>query len=111
MTRLPSEVEVRANPFLAESEASSGSLSDRKAALDREAEERATARAQDIAAQSSPFATPHQRIALWEKLHGLALPRSPTHKLLQVIARQTDLSLRDVQDEQVRRAADAGSEG
>jgi hypothetical protein len=98
---------VRVNPFIADTEYSSTGLADRKAAVLREAEERATARAEKIAAQSSPFSTPHQRILLWEKLHGLALPQSPTHKLLQVIAHQTDLSVREVQDEQFRRAADS----
>jgi uncharacterized protein with PIN domain len=102
---------MRANPFTTESDYSSSGLSDRKAALVREAEERATARAQKIAAQSSPFAAPHQRIELWERLHGLALPRSPAHKLVNVIARQTDLSVRDVQDEQIRRATEASATG
>jgi hypothetical protein len=101
---------VRVNPFLADTEYSSSGLADRKAAVLREAEERATARAEKIAAQASPFTSPHQRISLWEKLHGLALPQSPTHKLLQVIARQTDLSVREVQDEQLRRAADSPKE-
>jgi hypothetical protein len=102
---------MRTNPFTSDSDYSASGLSDRKAALVREAEERATARAQKIAAQSSPFATPHQRIELWERLHGLALPRSAGHKLVNVIARQTDLSVRDVQDEQVRRATEATAAG
>jgi hypothetical protein len=87
-----------------DSDNSSSALNDRKAALQRESEERATERAQKIAAQSSPFTAPDQRILLWEKLHGLQLPLSPTHKLLHVIAQQTDLTVRQVQDEQKRRA-------
>ena len=97
---------MRSNPFLADAEPSLNGLADRKATLAREAADRATVRAEKIAAQASPFAPPQQRISLWEKLHGLSLPQSPTHKLLEVIARETDLSVRDVQDEQVRRAAD-----
>lgn len=96
---------MRVNPFLADTDHSSSGLADRKAAVLRDAEDRATARAEKIAAQASPFTSPHQRISLWEKLHGLALPQSPTHKLVEVIARQTDLSVREVQDEQTRRAA------
>jgi hypothetical protein len=88
-----------------DSDNSSTALNDRKAALQRESEERATARAQQIAAQSSPFSAPHERILLWEKLHGLQLPISPAHKLLHVIAEQTELTVRQVQDEQERRAS------
>jgi hypothetical protein len=95
---------MRPELFTSDSDAPSSALNDRKAALQRESEERAVARAQKIAAQASPFAAPHERILLWEKLHGLRLPLSPAHKLLQVIAQQTDLTVRQVQDEQARRA-------
>jgi hypothetical protein len=99
------------NPLLEDAEYSSSGLADRKAMLARDAAERATARAEKIAAQASPFTSPLHRIALWEKFHGLSLPQSPTHKLLQVIARQTELSVREVQEEQVRRAAENTSKG
>jgi hypothetical protein len=103
---------VRSNPFTQfEADNPSASLNDRKAAAVREAEERATERAQKIAAQSSPFSTPHQRIVLWERLHGLNLPVSPGHKLVTVIAHQTDLTVREVQEEQLRRAAELSPAG
>jgi hypothetical protein len=38
-------------------------------------------------------------------LHALSLPRSGTHKLLSVIAAQTELTLAQVHEEQARRAA------
>jgi hypothetical protein len=77
---------------------------ERRAAIEREAQERAAERQQRIASQCSPLHGPIERIRIWEELHGLALPRSPTHKLVRVIAMQTELTVRQVQEEQQRRA-------
>jgi hypothetical protein len=53
---------------------------------------------------------PSERIRIWERLHGLPLPRNPTHKLLNVIAAATDLQLEQVQEEQrLRRMAGKGT--
>jgi hypothetical protein len=84
--------------------------SDRRAAVQREELERATERKEQLASQSSPLHGPEDRIRIWERLHALSLPRSATHKLVRVIATQTELSVQQVQDEQRRRAAarDAG---
>ena len=79
--------------------------SDRRAQVERERQERAAQREQEIAAQSSSFSAPDERIRLWEKLHALRLPSSATHRLLEVIATQTNLSIAQVRDEQQRRAA------
>ncbi len=62
-------------------------------------------RRKQLAAQASPFSTPQMRIETWERLHALSLPRSETHKLLSVIAAQTELTLAQVHEEQARRAA------
>lgn len=78
-----------------------------RARIEREREERAAERQEQIAQQSSPFSNPEERIQLWEKLHGLRLPRSATHKLLRVIAEQTDLSMQQVLETQQRRAVAA----
>jgi hypothetical protein len=59
--------------------------------------------------QSSPLSGPEERIRLWEKLHALNLPRSAQHKLLGVIAEQTNLSIQDILDAQQRRAAPVGT--
>jgi len=50
-----------------------------------------------------------ERIQIWERLHALRLPRAPDHVLVQVIARQTRLSIGQVQDEQQRRVVGTGA--
>lgn len=57
-----------------------------------------------LAAQTSIMSTPQERIALWERLHSLRLPTEPGHKLLEVIAAQTQLSIEQLTSEQRRRA-------
>ena len=79
-------------------------VADFRKRTEREREERAAERQAQIAQQSSPFSSPEERIQRWEKLHGLGLPRSATHKLLRVIADQTDLSMQQVLETQQRRA-------
>lgn len=84
-----------------------GSLADRRAQLEHEQQQRMEERQQQIALQSSPLSSALDRIRLWEKLHALTLPRSPTHKLLRIIAAQTDLHLEQVLEVQRHRAAPA----
>jgi hypothetical protein len=86
-----------------------GGVVDHRAQIERQQQERAAERQQQIAAQSSEFNAPEERIRLWEKLHALPLPRSATHKLLHVIAAQTHLSIHQVREEQQRRAAPSAS--
>jgi hypothetical protein len=87
-------------------EASLGTDSgDRRAAVLREENEREALRQSRLAAQSSPTMTAAERIKLWEELHGVRLPRDASHKLVGVIARETALSVQQIQDEQVRRSA------
>jgi hypothetical protein len=78
--------------------------SDRRAAVQREEAERAAERTEQLASQSSQLNSPADRIRIWERLHALPLPRSSTHRLVRVIATQTELSVQQVQDEQRRRA-------
>jgi hypothetical protein len=82
-----------------------GDLAERRAHIEHQNQERAAERQQQIALQSSPLSGPEERIRLWEKLHALNLPRSANHKLLGVIAEQTNLSIQDVLAAQQRRAA------
>jgi uncharacterized caspase-like protein len=77
---------------------------ERRAAALRAEQERAELRSSKIEAQASPFTTPQERIRLWEDLHGLRLPVNADHRLVRVIATSTALTVREVQDEQVRRA-------
>jgi len=62
-------------------------------------------RQMQLQAQRSILSTAHQRICLWEKLHRLHLPSNANHKLLAIIAKETELTLDDVQLEQSRRNA------
>ena len=82
-----------------------GSLADRQAQIDHEQRQRMLERQEQIALQSSPLSSAEERIRQWEKLHALALPRSPTHKLLRIIAEQTELALEQVLEIQRRRFA------
>jgi hypothetical protein len=82
-----------------------GDLAERRAHIEHQNQERAAERQQQIALQSSTLSGPEERIRLWEKLHALNLPRSAQHKLLGVIAEQTNLSIQDVLDAQQRRVA------
>lgn len=80
-------------------------ISDRRAAVQREEAERAAERKEQIASQSSPLNDPEARIRIWERLHALNLPVSSTHRLVRVIAMQTELTVQQVQEEQRRRAS------
>jgi len=77
---------------------------ERRAAALLEEHDRQVVRQRDIDAQSAPQSDPQVRIATWERLHDLRLPRSPTHALIRVIARQTGLTVREVRAEQERRS-------
>jgi hypothetical protein len=64
----------------------------------------------ELAEQVSIRNMPSERIRIWERLHGLPLPRNPTHNLLNVIAAATDLQLEQVLEEQrLRRTAGKGA--
>jgi hypothetical protein len=60
-------------------------------------------RQQELTEQASTMNTPAARIRIWERLHQVALPRTPNHKVLQVIASHTGLSIEEVRDEQRQR--------
>lgn len=99
---MSSEFSVRHNAF-----GSFGDLAERRAEAERRRHERAVERQEQIALQSAPFSNPEVRIRQWEKVHALRLPQSATHKLVRVIAAQTDLSLQQILEVQQRRAAPA----
>jgi hypothetical protein len=80
-------------------------MSDHRARVHREADERALKRQLQLNEQRSSTNPPAERIRAWEKAHGLRLPSTPTHPVLEVIARDTGLSLEEVRNEQqIRRA-------
>ena len=84
-----------------------GSAADRRAAAQREEQERNAQRQKYLAALTSPQHDPQRRIRLWEQLHAMHLPRDADHRLVRAIATQTALTVEQIQQEQARRAAAA----
>lgn len=82
---------------------------DARAQARREADEREIDRLEKLSTQRSPHRPPEERIRIWESLHGLRLPRTAGHKLVTVIAEQTELPVAAVEAEQLRRHAGAGT--
>lgn len=83
-------------------------VSDHRARLAREHAEMEQRRSDALAGQVSVVNAPAERIRIWEQLHGLPLPRSPTHKLLRVIAAATQLRLEQIREVQQQRLGAAG---
>jgi hypothetical protein len=67
-------------------------------------EEVAKRRQAQIDEQSSPLNSPPVRIGVWERLHQIDLPRDPNHRLLQLIAANTGLTVDEIRTEQQARA-------
>lgn len=85
--------------------AAPGSAADYRLQVQRAEQERAAFRESELEAQASPMKDPRERIEIWERLHALRLPVASSHLLLSVIAKQTQLTLGEVRQEQIRRAA------
>jgi hypothetical protein len=64
-----------------------------------------TVRRRELAEQASDEHTPEVRIKMWERLHQVSLPRSPSHRVLGIIAAGTGLTLEDVRAEQIARTS------
>ena len=86
-----------------------GNVADFRLQVQRAEQERAALREVELEEQISPVKNPRERIEIWERLHALRLPRTSNHLLLTVIAKQTQLTLGQVHEEQIRRAAAAGN--
>lgn len=87
-----------------------GSVADFRLQVQRAEQERAAVRESELEAQVSPVKNARERIEIWERLHALQLPRSSSHLLLTVIAKQTQLTIGEVHEEQIRRGAVRDSE-
>lgn len=81
-----------------------GSAEDHRQKVLRDARDRAAERDRELESQVSAFKEPRERIEIWERLHALHLPRAPGHVLVRVIAKQTQLTVGQVHEEQQRRA-------
>jgi hypothetical protein len=75
-------------------------VADYRERLQRQQAEALEQRARELAEQTSTLNTPSDRIRIWERRHGLPLPTDPAHRLLQVIASGTGLTLEVVRAEQ-----------
>jgi hypothetical protein len=62
-------------------------------------------RQKELEEQASPQNDPPTRIRIWERIHEIELPRSPTHHLIGVIAADTGVSRNEVLAEQRKRAS------
>ena len=54
--------------------------------------------------------TPAERIRIWERRHGLTLPRDSNHPALGIVAAATGLALEQMREEQRRRSANTKAE-
>lgn len=78
-------------------------MADHRARIALEESERLERKQQELLQQTSESSPPAERIRVWERRHGLTLPRDANHRLLNIVARQTDLALEQVREEQQRR--------
>lgn len=65
---------------------------------------------QELLEQISERNTPAQRILIWERRHGLTLPRDSNHPALGIVAAATGLALEQMHEEQRRRSANTKTE-
>lgn len=73
--------------------------------LAAEAEASAARRRLEMEELRSELNTPEERIRAWERVHGLTLPHNPNHPIIRAIARETRLTLEQVQAVQRNEAA------
>jgi hypothetical protein len=85
--------------------ASGDRMSDHRTRIALEESQRLERKHQELLEQTSERNTPAERIRIWERRHGLTLPRDSNHRLLAIVACQTDLALDQVREEQQRRLA------
>ncbi|HTY50731.1 MAG TPA: hypothetical protein VMB48_13665 [Steroidobacteraceae bacterium] len=80
-------------------------VKDHRARLALEESQRLERRQQELLEQVSERNTPAERIRIWERRHGVTLPRDSNHRVLIIVAAATHLALHQVREEQQRRLA------
>lgn len=80
-------------------------MTDVRARIAQEQAEAAERRRAELADQASSRYTARERVRMWERLHGLTLPRQPSPHLMTIVAKDTALTLEQVTEEQQRRVA------
>ena len=79
-------------------------IADYRARIAHQQAEAARRRQEELEEQSSTLKTPDTPIRIWERLHEVGLPRDPSHRLVDIIAANTGLTVEEVRDEQRLRA-------
>jgi hypothetical protein len=85
-------------------------VAEHRARIAQEQEHEQELKQQELREQISERNTPAQRIVVWERRHGLTLPRDPSHPALDIVAAATGLALEQIHEEQQRRSANAKTE-
>ena len=85
-------------------------VTDHRARIAHEQKEELERKQQELLEQISERNTPAQRILIWERRHGLTLPRDPNHPALSIVAAATGLALEQMHEEQRRRSANTKTE-
>lgn len=80
-------------------------VADHRARIAQEQQQELERKEQELLEQTSGRNTPAQRIVIWERRHGLTLPRDSNHPALSIIAAATGLALEEMHEEQRRRSA------
>lgn len=85
-------------------------VAEHRARIAHERQQELERKQQEQLEQISGHNTPAQRIVIWERRHGLTLPRDSNHRALRIIAAATGLALEQMHEEQRRRSANAKAE-
>jgi hypothetical protein len=83
---------------------------DHRARIAHEHKQELERKQQELLEQISEHNTPAQRILIWERRHGLTLPRDSNHPALGIVAAATGLALEQMHEEQRRRSANTKTE-
>lgn len=83
---------------------------DRQARIAHEQRQELERKQEELLEQISERNTPAQRILIWERRHGLTLPRDSNHPALGIVAAATGLALEQMHEEQRRRLASTKTE-
>lgn len=85
-------------------------VADHRARIAHEQKQELERKQQELLEQISEHNTPARRILIWERRHGLTLPRDSNHPALSIVAAQTGLALEQMHEEQRRRLANTKTE-
>ena len=89
---------------------SSDFVTDQRARIAHEQKQELERKQQELLEQISERNTPAQRILIWERRHGLTLPRDSNHPALGIVAAATGLALEQMHEEQRRRSGNTKTE-